>query len=170
MSEGCGGQPARVPATCVQTRTSEWSRRFGALFARNSRGPSKLRGLAGRRTPLRSSVMISRSKSKKKLVTGLIAATLGALAWTAPAEARPGWGGFHGGFRPMHAGFVHRPFVHRPFVHRAAFGHPAFFAGAGLGTTLALAPSFYASDCFVVRRAFVNPWGDIVTRRRLVCS
>jgi hypothetical protein len=140
--------------------------------------------------------MISRSKSKKKLVTGLIAATLGALAWTAPAEARPGWGGFHGGFRPMHAGFVHRPFVHRPFVHRAAFGHrpffhraafvhrpvfihrpafrrrfaPAFFAGAGLGTTLALAPSFYASDCFVVRRAFVNPWGDIVTRRRLVCS
>jgi len=140
--------------------------------------------------------MISRSKSKKKLVTGLIAATLGALAWTAQAKARPGWGGFHGGFRPMHAGFVHRPFVHRPFVHRAAFGHPpffhraafvhrpvfihrpafrrrfapAFFAGAGLGTTLALAPSFYASDCFVVRRAFVNPWGDIVTRRRLVCS
>jgi hypothetical protein len=79
-----------------------------------------------------------------------------------------------------HPGFVHRPFFHRrPFV-RHRFPGGAFAAGliggAALGT-LAAAPAFatpvvadFGPDCFVVRRKFVNAWGDIVIRRRLVCS
>jgi hypothetical protein len=66
---------------------------------------------------------------------------------------------------------VHRPvfvrrhrFVHRPFFHRRRHFAPAFLTAA------AFAPSFYADDCFVVRRKVVNRWGDIVIRRRVVCS
>jgi hypothetical protein len=58
--------------------------------------------------------MISRSKTKKTLFAGLVAATA-AFAWTAPAEAQWGYGGWRGGYGG--GGFHHRHF-YRPIVRR----------------------------------------------------
>jgi len=99
-------------------------------------------------------------------------------------------GFMHPGFGPfmmhrptmMHRPFVHHRFVRRPFVHRPFFVHrrhhfrTAFVAGLAGGAALGYAPyaysypAAYGDDCVVMRKRIINPWGDIVIRRRLVCG
>jgi hypothetical protein len=103
--------------------------------------------------------------------------------------------GFHGGFahRPFahraafHGGF-HRPFVHRPFVHHR-FAHRPFYAhrhrhhggvfAAGLVGGFAAYPAYYnyytpayydQGACYFVRRPVLTRWGDVVIRRKWVCT
>ena len=110
----------------------------------------------------------------------------------------PGIGRMHmGGFRGFHPGFVHRPVAfHRPFFHHRHFHRPVAFhrpffyhrhrrfpvgafaaglvGGAALGTLgygyPYYAPAAYGGECFVVRRKFVDWWGNLVIRRKLVCT
>jgi len=87
-----------------------------------------------------------------KLTTTLAlaaAAALGALSFSAaPADARPGFhggkGGFRGGFHVRHHGWHGRHWGHHHgwrWRHRYAYGAP-----------LVVGASYYASDCYFVRR------------------
>jgi hypothetical protein len=98
-----------------------------------------------------------------------------------------GLGGFHGpiGFAhpgsPFGAGraFVNRPFFsQRRFADRSFFFHRRRFAGPFVTGFYDRAYDYpyyyddgaYADECFWVRRRFVNRWGYVVVRRKLVCD
>ena len=91
--------------------------------------------------------------SKKSLTSALAALTLGGavVATSAPAEA--GWGyRRHGG--AVAAGVI---------------------GGLAVGAIIAASRPAYAepvyeTECYVVKRRFVNAWGDVVVRREQVCE
>jgi hypothetical protein len=83
--------------------------------------------------------------------------------------------------------FVNRPFgFNRPFFFRRHRYFPAgafaagLVGGAALGTLAYGYPYYggypyyttaaYGGACYVVRRPFVDWWGNLVIRRRLVCD
>lgn len=139
---------------------------------------------------------MSMSKTKKVLASGLAAVTLGgaAIVSSAPAEAGyyghryGGYGGYYGGgYR--HAGYYgYRPYYRRGYGGGAVaagligglavgaiaasasqgygYGYPAY----GYGQPVAYGYPAYSSECYVVRRKFVNQWGDLVIRREQVCE
>ena len=90
----------------------------------------------------------------KTLTSALTALTLGGavLATAAPAEA--GWG-----YRHRHGGAV------------AAGVIGGLAVGAMIASSRpAYAEPAYTSDCYIVKRRFVNAWGDVVVRREQVCE
>src|SRR5215204_3613983 len=90
--------------------------------------------------------------------------------------------GFHPGFGGMRVGGFHRHHFYRPIAfHRPYFHHRYFYrhrrfpvgafaaglvGGAALGTVgygyPYYAPAAYGGECYVVRRTFVDWWGNLV--------
>jgi hypothetical protein len=93
--------------------------------------------------------------STKTLTSALAALTLGGavLATSAPAEA--GWGYRHRGYGGA--------------VAAGVIGGLAIGAIAA-SSRPAYAEPVYASDCTVVKRRFVNAYGDVIVRREQVCE
>lgn len=90
----------------------------------------------------------------KTFASALAALTLGGavLATSAPAEA--GWG-----YRHRHGGAV------------AAGVIGGLAVGAMIASSRpAYAEPVYETECYVVKRRFVNAWGDVVVRREQVCE
>ena len=121
------------------------------------------------------------SKTKKILVAGLCAATLGGgvVSMPAPAEAQYrsrtfyGHGGNHPGYR-HHRGSNRGGAIAAGVVGGLALGalaagaaRPAYAAPIAPG--YAVAPG-YGEDCYVVRRKFVDDWGRTLVRRETVCE
>jgi hypothetical protein len=93
--------------------------------------------------------------SAKTLAPALAALTLGGavVATSAPAEA--GWGYRHRGYGGAVAAGVIGGLAVGAMV---AASRPAY------------AEPVYASDCYIVKRRFVNAWGEVVIRREQVCE
>jgi hypothetical protein len=137
------------------------------------------------------------SKTKTALAAGLTALTLGvgALATSAPAEARPF--GFYGGYRGFHGGFYRPAFYGGPRFYRPAFygGYyrpyrpycggavaAGLVGGLALGTlaaSTAYGAPYYATPvgygygggvCTVSRTRFIDPYGRLVVRKTRVCD
>ncbi|HEX8664920.1 MAG TPA: hypothetical protein VF744_12905 [Beijerinckiaceae bacterium] len=137
---------------------------------------------------------LSFSKTKKAVLSGVAALTLGGamLASTAPAEAqwRGGWhrgGGWHGaawrggwGYRPAYwGGWGYRRHhwgggaVAAGLVGGLALGALAarpYYYGYGYPYGAYYAPVAYGGDCWVERRVRINRWGERVVRRIQVCG
>ena len=93
--------------------------------------------------------------STKTLSSALAALTLGGavLATSAPTEA--GWGYRHRGYGGA--------------VAAGVIGGLAIGAIAA-SSRPAYAEPVYASDCIIVKRRFVNEYGDVIVRREQVCE
>ena len=114
------------------------------------------------------------SKTKKILVAGLCAATLGGgIVSVTPTPAEAQYRAYRG-----HHGHVYRH--HRS--NRGAAVAAGVVGGLALGALAAgaarpayaapvygVAPA-YGEDCYVVRRRFVDAWGRTFVRRETVCE
>src|SRR5689334_18626064 len=100
----------------------------------------------------RQEAPMRRLLNSKALTAGLAIATLGFGLATSPAQARMGFGGFHGGFGGFHGGFggMRLGGFHRGFGGmRTAGFHPGFARPAFVSRPFAFNRPF-------VRPAFVN--------------
>ena len=113
------------------------------------------------------------SKTKKVLVAGLCAATLGGSvgSMTTPAEAQ--YRGYGRGYAP---GYAYRRGPRAGAVAAGVVGGLALGAlAAGAARPAYAAPVYgvapaYGEDCYVVRRRFVDSWGRTFFRRETVCE
>ena len=93
--------------------------------------------------------------SKKTVTSALAALTLGGAVLVTSAPAEAGWG-----------------YRHRGYGGAVAAG---VIGGLALGAIAAssrpaYAEPVYETECYVVKRRFVNAYGDVVVRREQVCE
>ena len=110
------------------------------------------------------------SKVKKVLVAGLCAATLGGgfVSMTTPAEAQ--YRGYSRGYHPGYAYRHHRRSNRGAAVAAGVVGGLALGALAAGAARPAYAAPVYGSDCYEVRRRYVDAWGRTLVRRETVCE
>ena len=112
---------------------------------------------------------------KNFAVAALAALTLGgaALGTAAPAEASPYKKGLH--LKAVPAGYHGHGYGYHGYGKHYGYGAPVaagLIGGLALGAVAASASPVYvaASDCYTVRRRFVNAYGDVYVRRERVCD
>ena len=93
--------------------------------------------------------------SQKTLTSALAALTLGGAVAVTSAPAEAGWGYHHRGYGGAVAAGV--------------------IGGLAVGAMIASSRPAYAepvhtSDCYIVKRRFVNEYGDVIVRREQVCE
>lgn len=134
------------------------------------------------------------SKTKTALAAGLAALTLGAgtLATSSSAEARPfgvyrggygGYGGFHRAafygpryYRPAFYGGYYRPY-YRPYGGAVAAGLIGGLAVGALASSAYASPYYvaapgygYGYGCTVIKKRFVDDFGQIIVKKTRICQ
>ncbi len=136
--------------------------------------------------------------TKKLLLAGIAALTLGGATVSAPTTAQAqvyfgtgyyggpyygsGWGGYYGGYRPVgyyprHAYYGGNPYYYRRRSNTGAVA-AGLIGGLALGAIAASAarPAYYypaapvATACWVERRRGYDRWGRLVVTRTRVCG
>ncbi len=108
------------------------------------------------------------SKTRKVLIAGLCAATLGGsmVAFSDPAEARDR--------RHNRGGAVAAGVIGGLALGALAAGaaRPAYAAPVAPGYAYPAygQPAYYGGECYEVRRRYVDDWGRRFTRRETVCD
>jgi hypothetical protein len=92
--------------------------------------------------------------SARTFTSALAALTIGGAVVATSAPAQAGWGHHHGHGGAVAAGVI---------------------GGLAVGAMIASSRPVYAEpvyepDCTIVKRRFVNAWGDVVVRREEVCE